>query len=218
MSLFARASWPGDHRDEIVAGALVAAVIVVLGYASGMGAPAPATFNTAAPPAAPAPSASVGPSQGTASGDPGNPGGDMAAGSSGNSWAGGGGAGIPVANDTSSADGGSGQGAGSGDGGRMPMPGPSASASDSPSPQPSSTPSPTPSNGCHKGEVHVVQPLLSGALTSVTGLLDGLLGPDAPEVTASPTPSPSSSPSGADLSPLCVGVAPSPSVLPEVLP
>lgn len=215
MSVFARASWPRDHRDEIVAGALVAAVIVVLGYASGIGAPA--TFDSAARPAAPVPSVSDGPSLGTASGDPGSLGGDMGAGSSGGPWGAGGGAGIPVANETSPAGGGGGHEAGGGDEGQMPMPGPSASASNSPSSQPPSTPSPTPSDGCQKGEVHVVQPLLSGALTSVTGLLDGLLGPDASGVTASPTPSPSSSPSSADLSSLCVGVAPSPSVLPEVL-
>jgi hypothetical protein len=65
--------------------------------------------------------------------------------------------------------------------------------------------------------VHVVKPVLSGTLATVTGLL----GTDASGVTASPSPSPSpssSSPSAAGLSPLCVGVAPSPSVLPEVLP
>lgn len=55
MSFFARASWPGDHRDEVVAGALAAAVIVVLGYASGIGAPAPQSVDTAAPPATTAP-------------------------------------------------------------------------------------------------------------------------------------------------------------------
>jgi hypothetical protein len=216
MPLFARASWPGDHRDEIVAGALVAAVIVVLGYASGIGAPAPTTLDTAAPPAAPAPPASAGPSPGTASGYSDVSAGDMGAGSSGDSWAGGGGAGIPVVNDTPSSGGPGGQDTGGGGGG-MPMPAPSDSASGSPSPAPPPAPSPSPSAGCRKGEVHVVQPLLSGSLASVTGLLDGLLGPDASQVTASPTPSPSSSASGAGLSPLCVGLAPSPSVLPEVL-
>ncbi|WP_153542669.1 hypothetical protein [Streptomyces sp. RB17] len=65
--------------------------------------------------------------------------------------------------------------------------------------------------------MHLVQPLLNGTLTSLTDLLDGLLGPDASGVAASPTPAPSSSPSSTDLSPLCVVVAPSPSVLPEVL-
>ncbi|MFE6756844.1 hypothetical protein ACFVDQ_25080 [Streptomyces sp. NPDC057684] len=39
MSFFARASWPGDHRDEVVAGALAAAVLVVLGYAPGIAVP-----------------------------------------------------------------------------------------------------------------------------------------------------------------------------------
>ena len=99
----------------------------------------------------------------------------------------------------------------------MPTPGPSDSASRSPSPKPSPSPSPTPSDGCQKGEVHLVQPLLKGTLTSLTDLLDGLLGPDASGGTAFPAPSPSSSPSSTDLSPLCVDVAPSPSVLPEVL-
>ncbi|MFE6806854.1 hypothetical protein [Streptomyces sp. NPDC057681] len=41
MSFFARASWPGDHRDEVVAGALAAAVIVVLGYAPESPSPNP---------------------------------------------------------------------------------------------------------------------------------------------------------------------------------
>jgi hypothetical protein len=62
--------------------------------------------------------------------------------------------------------------------------------------------------------VRLVQPLLKGAVTPVTGLLDGLLAP------ASPSPSPPTSPSSSTdtLSSLCVGIAPSPSVVPEVLP
>ncbi|MFI6661167.1 hypothetical protein ACIBL8_37135 [Streptomyces sp. NPDC050523] len=57
-----------------------------------------------------------------------------------------------------------------------------------------------------------MQPLLNGAVTPVTGLLDGLLG----SATSAPAPSPA--PSADTLSSLCVGVAPSPSVIPEVLP
>jgi hypothetical protein len=91
----------------------------------------------------------------------------------------------------------------------------------SPGPAPSGSPSPTPSpttpDGCKEGEVHLAQPLLNGAVEPVTGLLDGLLGTDPSGVTASPSPSPSSPPA-AGLSSVCVGIAPSPSVIPEVLP
>ncbi|MDH6550834.1 hypothetical protein M2161_004249 [Streptomyces sp. SAI-133] len=57
MPLFRRAVWPRDHRDELVAGALVGAVVIVLGYASGIGAPgaAEAAVPPAQPPATTAP-------------------------------------------------------------------------------------------------------------------------------------------------------------------
>ncbi|MFG2129404.1 hypothetical protein ACGFNV_16620 [Streptomyces sp. NPDC048751] len=204
MSLFARASWPGDHRDEIVAGTLVAAVVVVIGYASGLGAPTPTTVDTAAPPAAGAPSRSSGPADGSGSGDSGVPAGDTGAGPVGDSWTGGGDAGIPITVETPSAAGHEGHGTGGAGTGHGPTPAPSASATDSVPP--------TPSDQCDEGEVRLVQPLLSGTLTQVTGLLDGLTGIAA---SASPSPSPSSSPSPDGL---CVGVAASPSVLAGVLP
>jgi hypothetical protein len=53
MPLFRRGEWPRDHRDELVAGALVGAVVIVLGYASGIGAPSGAgAAEAAVPPAA----------------------------------------------------------------------------------------------------------------------------------------------------------------------
>lgn len=209
MSFFARATWPADHRDEIVAGALVAAVIVVLGYASGIGAPAPTDLDSAAPPAAGAPSAVRTPTSGSSVG-PGGTAGDTGAGSAGDSWAGGSGAGIPVTGNASSGMHGS-HGTGGGDSEHGPMPEPSESAPGTPRP----TPSPTSSGSCGEGEVRLVQPLLNGVLAPATGLLDSLL-KDGSGATASPMPS--SSPSSSDVSSLCVGVAPSPSVIPEVLP
>src|SRR3954451_11248947 len=59
MPLFRRAKGvPRDHRDELVAGALVGTVVIVLGYASGIGAPASGAAEAAppvTPPAATAP-------------------------------------------------------------------------------------------------------------------------------------------------------------------
>lgn len=204
MSLFARASWPGDHRDEIVAGTLVAAVIVVLGYASGIGAPTPTTVDTAAPPTAGAPSESAGPADGSGGSDSGAAATGPGAGSVGDSWTGVGDAGIPVIVDAPPAAGHDGHGAGGAGAGHPPTPAPSASAPGSPSP--------TPSPGCDEGEVRLAQPLLSGTLTQVTGLLDGL-NEIAPSASPSPSPSSPPSPDG-----LCVGVAASPSVLTGVLP
>ncbi|GAA4294209.1 hypothetical protein GCM10023086_06050 [Streptomyces venetus] len=209
MSLFARASWPGDHRDEIVAGTLVAAVIVVLGYASGMGSPVPTTVETAVPPAAKAPSESSGPADdGSQASGPGVTAQDPGAGSVGGAWPGAGDAGIPVTVGTPPAAGHEGHGGGGADTGHGPAPSPSGSATTPPSPAPSDT--------CDEGEVRLVRPLLSGTLDKVTGLLDdGLTGMAVPP---SPLPSPSSSPSSSP-SPdgPCVGVAASPSVLTGVL-
>jgi hypothetical protein len=210
MSLFARASWPGDHRDEIVAGALVAAVIVVLGYASGIGAPAATSLDSAAPPTAGAPPTSPGPSAGSASGDSGTGTGGQGGGSPGGVRAGDGAGdedgGMPVVSVTSSGtSSGRGHGSPGGDTGHGHIPEPSASASDSPPP----VPSPTPSESCGSGEVRLVQPLLNAVLTPVTGLLDGLVAMKDDRATASPS-----------LPAVCVGVAvtPSASVTPEVLP
>ncbi|RPE43144.1 hypothetical protein EDD90_6327 [Streptomyces sp. Ag109_O5-1] len=222
MSFFARASWPGDHRDEIVAGTLVAAVIVVLGYASGIGAPAATPINTAAPPVAGAPSASPGASDGSGASNSrvrnsGISAGGAGSGSAGDSWPGSGDAGIPVVAETPPTSGRSGDGTAGEGGGQEPVPVPSGSASDSPTP----IPSPTSPNGCQEGEAHLVQPLLNGVITPVTGLLDGLLDGGASGVTASPSPSASPSQptsSAAGLSSVCVGVAASPSLLTGVLP
>ncbi|MCI3271814.1 hypothetical protein [Streptomyces cylindrosporus] len=200
MSFFARASWPGDHRDEIVAGALVAAVVVVLGYASGIGAPAPTTVTTTSPPAS---GASPTPHRPTSRSETGPP--DTTAGTSGGGyWAGGGAAGIPVADSTPSTG-----GSGGHDHGAGPTTAPAPSPSSSSSPAPTPTPSPTATDSCDEGEVRLVKPLLNGLATPVTGLLDSLLAP-------TPSPSPSKSPDS--LSSLCVGVAASPSLLSEVLP
>ncbi|NUP39276.1 MAG: hypothetical protein HOY76_20255 [Streptomyces sp.] len=207
MSFFARASWPRDHRDELVAGALVGAVVVVLGYASGIGASIPTTIDTAAPPAAGTPSAPHQPSARSATGPVDTSAGNSGDGTSGGYWVGGGDTGIPVAGGTSPSGGESGHDHGTGGAG-------GTGHGTSPSPSPSPTPSPTPSAGCDDGEVRLVQPLLNGVVTPVTGLLDGLLTPASP----SPSPSPSPSSSAGALSSLCVGIAASPSVLPEVLP
>ncbi|MGW3116973.1 hypothetical protein ACWDBW_07460 [Streptomyces sp. NPDC001107] len=202
MSFSARVSWPADHRDEIVAGALVAAVVVVLGYASGIGAPAPTTVDTASPPASETSPQPHRPTARSATGPP-----DTAAGNYGSAgggyWQGGNDVGIPAPGGTPSTGGESGHDHGKGGPGGGPTTGPS----------PSPTPNPTPSDNCDEGEVRLVQPLLNGVATPVTGLLDGLLTP------ASPSPSPSASPSSSTdtLSSLCIGVAASPSVVPEVL-
>ncbi|WP_406441847.1 hypothetical protein OHB14_22665 [Streptomyces sp. NBC_01613] len=209
MSFFARASWPGDHRDELVAGALVAAVVVVLGYASGIGASLPTTVDTASPPTAGTPSPSRQPTAGSATGPPDTSAGNSGYGSSGGYWAGGGDSGIPVVGDTSVPSGENGHDHGTG--------GTGGGHGSTPSPSPSPTPSPTSSDRCDDGEVRLVQPLLNGVVTPVTGLLDGLLG--SASTSPSPSPSPSSTSASTDtLSSLCVGVASSPSVLPEVLP
>ncbi|MFI7406468.1 hypothetical protein ACIBW9_39395 [Streptomyces sp. NPDC049541] len=208
MSFFARGSWPADHRDEIVAGALVAAVVVVLGYASGIGAQAPTTIDTAAPPASETSAAPHQPTARSATGPPDTGAGNYGSGSAGGYWPGGNDAGIPVAGGMPSTGGESGHGHGTGGSGGA------SGGGSSTGPSPSPTPTPTPSDNCDEGEVHLVQPLLNGVVTPVTGLLDGLLSPASP----SPSPSPSPSSSAGALSSLCVGVAASPSVVPEVLP
>ena len=203
MSFFARASWPGDHRDELVAGTLVAAVVVVLGYAFGIGASVPTTIDTASPPAAGSPAPTREPSAGSATGPPITSAGNSGAGSVGGFWSGGGDSGIPVATSPTYDENGHDHGTDGNGGGNGNKPGST--------PSPSPTPSPGPSKACDDGEVHLVQPLLNGVVTPVTGLLNGLLGP------ASASPTPSTAPPADTLSALCVGVA-SPSVTPEVLP
>ncbi|MFC8345818.1 hypothetical protein [Streptomyces sp. NPDC057280] len=68
-----------------------------------------------------------------------------------------------------------------------------------------------------------MRPLLNGVVNPVTGLLNGLLAPasaspsPAPSLSLSPSPSSSSLSSSSADTP-CVGVAASPSLLPELLP
>jgi len=202
MPFFARASWPGDHRDEIVAGALVAMVVVVLGYASGIGAPAagvqlatpPVSSSpqpTAEPGSAPPPDISAtGPATGPGYGD------------------GTGGAGaLPVADQSESGLPGGGPGTGSGTGG-------GAGSSPTPAPSGSADPSPSASQPCSDGQVHLVQPLLEGVTKPVTDLLDGLLGSGA---TASPSTTPTPSATATSQS-LCLGILASPTASAQATP
>ncbi|MDN3023024.1 hypothetical protein [Streptomyces sp. S.PB5] len=211
MPLFRRAAWPGDHRDEVVAGALVGAVVIVLGYASGIGAPSPSGPGAAAapptsPPATTAPPSPAAPSPQDPVGQPPVGNGELPV------YGGAGGVGGI------GGIGGSGAHAGHGDGSEGHT-GHGGSPGDSPTPTPSPSGSETtePPGGtdgaCEDGEVRLVQPLLTG----ITGTLTGLL------ATPTATPSPSSSPSPSP----CVGLAPvsvpgllgiSASPLPEATP
>ncbi|MEV0775598.1 hypothetical protein ACIBLA_23940 [Streptomyces sp. NPDC050433] len=188
MSFLPRASWSADRRDEVVAAALVAAVVVVLGYASGIGAPGPDAVNTASPPAtSPAPTPSA------PSGDTGPPDGDSGAGPGAQDPGGGG---LPVGGGLGGGPVGEvdwGVGVpGDGTGGHTGHGGPSGPPA-SPVPSPTPTPSPTPSDPgpCQDGEVRLVQPLLNGVITPLYGLAEGLLAPGTPSPAPSTTPSPS---------------------------
>ncbi|MFH8660695.1 hypothetical protein [Streptomyces afghaniensis] len=197
MPLFSRAEWPRDHRDELVAGALVGAVVIVLGYASGIGAPsASGGTQTAAPPASP-PAATA----------PANPA-PAAPGGTGVSDPGTGVGQVPIGNGPLPGYGGIGAGAGYGTGGadgsghtgHTPFPPSPPSGTGSPSPRPTPTPTPSgsaPADGdtCEDGEVTLVQPLLGGLTQPVFGLLG----------SADETPAPQPSP--------CVGLAPAGSLL-----
>lgn len=184
MPLFRRAEWPRDHRDELVAGALVGAVVIVLGYASGIGAPTAA--DAAAAPAATPPAATAPPATTPVPGDSGGAG-------SGAQVPGGSGV-LPVS------DGGAGTGVGPGTGGdtglgtghdhgTSPTSAPTSAptpSSPSPSPSGSSTTRPPADGGtCEDGEVRLVGPLLSGLTQPLFGVLDGA---DAEEPTAQPSP------------------------------
>ncbi|MBK3642095.1 hypothetical protein [Streptomyces sp. MBT33] len=213
---FARMSWPGDHRDEIVAGALVAAVIVVLGYASGIGSTGDQSVNVAAPPAAKAPTP---PSERSSSGptDTGTDTGGSGGGTWEGSWP------LPVSAVPTTGSGTQDGGGHAGHGGAGPLPDPSGNASPSSSPSwpASSSPSPSPSQSCEDGEVHLVQPLLNGVITPVTGLLDGLsglAGGSSPSLapSASPSVSADSAAASADSTGVCVGVASDPAVVAEL--
>jgi hypothetical protein len=204
MPLFRRATGvpPRDHRDELVAGALVGTVVIVLGYASGIGAPASGAAEAAppvTPPAATAPAttspgagqAPVGSGELPSYGGVGGVGGGLGYG--GGYGTGGGGAvtgTVPVGS-------GGGQGGGHAGHGTTPVPG-----TGSPTPAPTTpTPSPSGTDSCADGEVKLVQPVLVGVTDSVLGLLDG--------PAATPSPSPTASP--------CVGLAPASSLLGGIL-
>ncbi|MFI6855761.1 hypothetical protein [Streptomyces sp. NPDC050416] len=206
MPLFSRAEWPRDHRDELVAGALVGAVVIVLGYASGIGAPsASGGTQTAAPPAAPpAATAPADPTPAAPGGpgvsDPGAGAGQVPVG--GGPLPGYGGIGADAGYGTGGSD-------GSGHTGHTPSP-PTGTGSPSPSPTPTPTPSgsaPADGDTCEDGEVILVQPLLGGLTEPVFGLLDG----------AGETPAPQPSPCGglASAGSLLGGIA---SPLPEATP
>lgn len=195
MPLFRRALWPQDHRDELVAGALVGAVVIVLGYASGIGAPSASSAPSAAPPAATTPPSPAEPAPPAAPGEAsgGTPGGATGTGVLPVT----GGPGVFYPGGTGEDH--SGHTGGSGHTGHGTSPTPPGSAP-TPSPSdPATTPPPTDgdSNGtCEDGEVRLVRPLLTGLTEPVFGLLN-------PMAEASPTPQPSP----------CVGLPPLSSLL-----
>ncbi|EFH28680.1 MULTISPECIES: hypothetical protein [Streptomyces] len=192
MPLFRGVEWPRDHRDELVAGALVAAVVIVLGYASGIGAPTasgaaeaavpPVSSPAATAPEATAPAAGQVPTGSGALPGYGGAGADVGYGGTG-SDIGYGDTGSGVTG-TGPVDGSGGQGGGHTGHESSPPAG-------TPTP-PTPTPTPSSSATCEDGEVALVQPLLVGLTEPVLGLLGG--------ATASPSPTPSPSP--------CVGLAP----------
>ncbi|MEB8340342.1 hypothetical protein [Streptomyces endophyticus] len=210
MSFFARASWPGDHRDEVVAGALAAAVVIVLGYASGIGAQAEQTTTGSAPPTVEAPASPSTPS----SPDPApaeTPGADSGGDGAGNPGV------LPVGGIPAGGTEGTGEAAGNHEhdnsSGLPDDSGHSGHTSPTPSSPPPSTPSPSPSSpsaspSCAPGEVRLVQPLLKGALTPVTGLLEGLTDGGARGDGAA---------SDEKVTP-CVGLASDPALLTELTP
>lgn len=203
MPLFHRAQRPRDHRDEFVAGALVGAVVIVLGYASGIGTSTASGAAEAAAPPPSSPAATAPPN--TAPGDSGaevpgsGTGMDMGSG-----WTGQ----VPVGTGELPVYGG-GTGAGSGDGtaghgghdghGTSPTPTPTPTPpATSPSPSPSDSEPPTDDATCADGEVRLVAPLLTGITQPLFGLLNG-------STDAGETPEPTASP--------CIGLAPLSSLL-----
>src|SRR4051812_37946483 len=203
MPLFRRATGvPRDHRDELVAGALVGTAVIVLGYASGIGAPASGAAEAAPPVTPPAAPATTSPGAGQARvgseelpsvGGVDGVGGGLGYG--GGYGTGGGG----VVTGTVPIGSGGGQGGGHAGHGTTPVPG---TGSPTPAPAPTTpTPSPSGTDSCADGEVKLVQPLLVGVTDSVLGLLDG--------PAATPSPSPTASP--------CVGLAPASSLLGGIL-
>ncbi|PAZ11896.1 hypothetical protein CLM62_32745 [Streptomyces sp. SA15] len=202
MPLFRRAEWPRDHRDEVVAGALVGAVVIVLGYASGIGAPS-RTTEAAVPPTAPP--AATAPASPAAPGDAGAR--DPGAGTGQFPVTGGG---LPpyggIGGDTGYGTGGqgghTGHGGDTGPGGHSGHETPPPGGTASPTPTPTPTPSPTDPDTCEDGEVTLVRPLLTALTQPVFGLLNPT-GTDGTDATPQPEPQPSP----------CVGLAPVGSLL-----
>ncbi|MEU0391697.1 hypothetical protein ABZ208_02705 [Streptomyces sp. NPDC006208] len=211
MPFFAKAAWPGDHRDEIVAGVLVGAVVVVLGYASGIGAGgsvAGQETQAVGPPAATAPPGTEQPSGPAESQSAEPPAVDQPVGGGDIGWAADmtvpvlpPGAGMP-GHGHGGGEHGDDEGHTGGEehtgGGPGPGPGPSVPGSAAP----------TPSAPCSDGEVHLAEPLLTGVLDLVPGTLSGLLGGGTP-----PDPEPRPAP------PICTGLeaavaSPSPGATP----
>ncbi|WP_369034619.1 hypothetical protein [Streptomyces adonidis] len=206
MPVFRRAEWPRDHRDEFVAGALVGAVVIVLGYASGIGASTASGAAEAAAPPSSLPAATAPPN--SAPGDSGaqapgsGTGMDMGGGTgSGSGWAGQvpvGTGQLPVYGDTGtgSGDGTAGHGGHTGHG-TSPTPTSTTPSTTSPAPSPSDSAPPTDDATCADGEVRLVAPILTGITQPLFGLLNGTDADETPEPTASP----------------CIGLAPLSSLL-----
>ncbi|GGZ70976.1 hypothetical protein [Streptomyces bluensis] len=209
MPLLRRADWPRDHRDEVVAGALVGAVVIVLGYASGIGAPSASGAGEAADPPASPPAATAPPNPAPAPSDPEAqvPVGQVPVGT-GELPVLGGGTGSHAGHGSSA---GEGHGAGDGSGAS-----PGGSASPSPSGSPDGEP-PAGDDTCEDGEVRLVAPLLTGLTQPLFEVVNPADGTPTPQATADGTPAPPASP--------CVGLAPvngllgiSASPLPEATP
>ncbi|WP_217242328.1 hypothetical protein [Streptomyces sp. AC555_RSS877] len=222
MPLFRRVEWPRDHRDEVVAGALVGAVVIVLGYASGIGAPsgtAEAAVPPTSPPAATAPASPVAPGGSGAQDTGTGSGGGFGTGELPSHGSVGG-----VGPGTGYGTGGQGgyTGGGTGDSGHSghetsPPPG-----STTPTPTPTLSPTVPDAGTCQDGEVTLVRPLLDGLSEPLFGILNGSGSIDTGTGTGTgteETPEPQPSP--------CVGLAPvsvtgllgiSASPLPEATP
>jgi hypothetical protein len=198
MTLFARAAWPADHRDEIIAGALVGAVVIILGYASGIGVTSAADGqgSGAPPPAAEVtqmpeedePSDEPEETEDDPEDDPGDGGlppaepADEGAGEHDHA-AHEGEEGEEGEEEQAGHDGhdgheeeDEGQGGHGGHDGHVspsPSPSPSPTPPDSPSPSPTDPPGDAP---CADGEIHLVEPVLVSTVDGVAALLDGLFG------------------------------------------
>ena len=194
MPFFARAAWPGDHRDELVAGALVGAVVIVLGYASGIGLVSDGGAVTAAPPAAtespagPEHEHEEEPYDPAPEEDTGGAGASDSGGGFGGSGSGGGGSTdgvVPFLPPVTGPE--SGVGIGGHDGhGTEPTPIPTTPEPTEPAePEDPNEEAPGDDESCADDEVRLVGPVLTGAVSTVTELLDDVLGGGAPEDEAS---------------------------------